>query len=503
MAEEPTTTTEVIEEIKPDPAPAWLKPAFLALSVIILAVMIYSSTNALWHNQYDDSYITYRYAVNLAEHGQLVFNLGERVDAASSHLYAVVLAMVYRVGFHNLEKASFILNMIALGAITWLIYLMVMAVTGIGWQAVFLGMAVPLHGFISGWSALGMETVPFTALLCALVWATLEGRRYLALSLVMLIMLARPEGILIAPFWLLALGNRDLKFSLRALWMIAALFIFYTVTKYFYYGTLIPHAYQAKAILGYYAPRPAVLLHLWGMLAITAPFLALSGAIKNTGARWLVAYIIISAVACAVGPHADWGRYAAHLFPLCIIASLPLFRDKAFAVGICCILAFQCFFSIAYMQTNIAASSQAQVLRTATGQWLNENGDNTRPVISGDIGAIAYKAMGFQFIDLIGLTSKDVLAAYRSGAPLDTIIAEKKPLYVADTFNIVGTSIIYSKVDGASLVEGGVLSKLPPLNLVWGNKINDTAAVVVAMLDYDSVKADTTTVVEEPPLATE
>jgi hypothetical protein len=98
-------------------------PYIIGIIAICLVIAIYYDTDTLWHNQYDDSYITYRVAVNLAEGRGMVFNEGERIEASSSFLYVIILAGFYRIGFHNLETVSFVVNMMAVGVIAGFVYL--------------------------------------------------------------------------------------------------------------------------------------------------------------------------------------------------------------------------------------------------------------------------------------------------------------------------------------------------------------------------------------------
>jgi hypothetical protein len=98
-------------------------PYLLAIVAVALVCAIYWDTDTLWHNQYDDSLILYRYAINLADGNGLVFNQGERTDGSSSFLYTVILAVCYHLGLHDLECVSFSLNMIAIGLITAFVYL--------------------------------------------------------------------------------------------------------------------------------------------------------------------------------------------------------------------------------------------------------------------------------------------------------------------------------------------------------------------------------------------
>jgi hypothetical protein len=102
------------------------KNAFIIgiLSVILTAI-IYHDTGQTIHNFYDDSMITARIAQNLAEHGVLSFNISERIDAASSFLFTAILAGFYKIGLHNLEFVSGILNLISLFFITFFVYMSV------------------------------------------------------------------------------------------------------------------------------------------------------------------------------------------------------------------------------------------------------------------------------------------------------------------------------------------------------------------------------------------
>src|SRR5437867_5557888 len=47
----------------------------------------------------DDAFISFVYSRNLAEHGQLVFNLGERVEGYTNFLWTVLLAGLMKLGW--------------------------------------------------------------------------------------------------------------------------------------------------------------------------------------------------------------------------------------------------------------------------------------------------------------------------------------------------------------------------------------------------------------------
>lgn len=66
-------------------------PTLLAAAVLVPHALYFNFVN-------DDAYISFRYARNLAEHGQLVFNLGERVEGFTNFLWTVLLALGLKVG---------------------------------------------------------------------------------------------------------------------------------------------------------------------------------------------------------------------------------------------------------------------------------------------------------------------------------------------------------------------------------------------------------------------
>jgi hypothetical protein len=113
-------------------------------------------SDMLFHGrQYDDAYITYRYAVNLAEGWGLVFNSDERVNRASSFLYTVLPAGFYALGLQELERVAAILGLargcllIAFTAVT------VFRITAQPWLTTLLLVPLFLSGAVAGWAVRG------------------------------------------------------------------------------------------------------------------------------------------------------------------------------------------------------------------------------------------------------------------------------------------------------------------------------------------------------------
>ena len=411
-----------------------------ALVAIAIVIVLYDGTGSWWHNHYDDSYITYRYAVNLAEGRGLVFNEGEKADAASSFLFTVILAGFYRVGFHDLELMSCLLNLLAVGLIAAFVYSSALRLSGNRIGAVVFGLTASLHGFISGWAALGMDTVFFAALLAMWTyWTFVDKRVTFSAVLTVLVVLMRFEGLLILPVWFAA-TEIDTR---RALIVFALIAIYYTA-RFQYYGTFLPHSFHAKNLIAYYHSQPLNILETWFRLALAAPLIAFAGALTDCRLRLLGLYILVSAAVCLYGPSSDWCRYTVHLFPLMLIAGAPVLKNRFMAVIICAVLLLQGIGSVYWMRYQAENLAPCQVMRGEIGSWLQENVSKNEWIISSDIGEIAYRAKGCRFIDLNGLTSPDVLAAYRKGEGVDSIIRDKQPAYIADTFSVVNGELVYT-----------------------------------------------------------
>src|SRR6476646_8857030 len=68
----------------------------LALCAVAGAILIAHSL--VWNFVTDDAFISFVYSRNLVEHGQLVFNLGERVEGYTNFLWTVLLAVLMKMG---------------------------------------------------------------------------------------------------------------------------------------------------------------------------------------------------------------------------------------------------------------------------------------------------------------------------------------------------------------------------------------------------------------------
>ena len=73
--------------------PRWLVAGALAVAALALAVGWSQRIEPFGAFRFDDTYITLRYAENLAHHGRLSFNLDDRVDGYTSPAWTLWMAL--------------------------------------------------------------------------------------------------------------------------------------------------------------------------------------------------------------------------------------------------------------------------------------------------------------------------------------------------------------------------------------------------------------------------
>jgi hypothetical protein len=117
--------------------------------------------------QFDDTFITLRYAENLVRHGHLSYNLDDRVDGYTSLGWTLVLAGAIAVGADGEHAARSLSSLFGLSAI--LLGVLLARRLGARWiVAICLAGLMPLFtpGYVL-WSTPGMDT-PYAAF-CAVL----------------------------------------------------------------------------------------------------------------------------------------------------------------------------------------------------------------------------------------------------------------------------------------------------------------------------------------------
>jgi arabinofuranosyltransferase len=284
-------------------------PMALALAASLAILLLHAS---LYRFLTDDSYISFRYARNLAHGFGLVFNPGyERVEGYSNFLWVMVLAGLDRLGVVP-ERAANPLSLMMTIAL-WIVVVAFArrrAPAGREWVVLVPALGLALTRSVAVWSTSGLETRCFELLVVAGLLRLVDEleaidqhrlSRSVACWLLALAAWTRPDGLLVAgcaflvaAVWLVRRRADLMGFAVRQL-PFAGLVVGHLVFRRLYYGDWLPNTYYAK-----------VGGHLWW----------------SSGFRYLTAFVIeyglllwIPLLVAGIAMHRD--RRAA-LFPMLV-----------------------------------------------------------------------------------------------------------------------------------------------------------------------------------------
>ncbi|MEO8611628.1 MAG: hypothetical protein ABI690_27260 [Chloroflexota bacterium] len=221
----------------------FLNPRAITLGLLALSGIIW----LLWMHEFrlDDSFITYRYARNLAGGLGLVYNQGDSILSTTAPLYAILLALLSFIirDFNVLGSLIGIISIGLGGALIVQLSARRLPLSLSLWAGVIYVLSSPL------WLALGMETPLWIMLVLAAVWLAQQDRWPLAGLLIGLAILTRPDaalpGLLLG---LVAIGTTIVRINTRRQWWLPLI------------------GYGAMAAL------PVILFALWGLATYGSPF---------------------------------------------------------------------------------------------------------------------------------------------------------------------------------------------------------------------------------------
>ncbi|MDP3934681.1 MAG: hypothetical protein Q8Q46_00425 [Candidatus Giovannonibacteria bacterium] len=207
----------------------------------------------------DDAYITFRYAENLALHGELNWNVGENpVEGYTGVALPVILAGFIKLGVSPISASRWI------GIFSfWLGWLMLFLIAKklklpkVGLGGILILYATTPILFTHSFS--GMETMLFAATALSAIYFLISGADNWFLAALLSVGLVRPEGAALAVFFILAAGFVKYRYypdEFRAFIKSFIFVYFFPALIYFfwrwnYYGQLLPNTFYAKSVAGF------------------------------------------------------------------------------------------------------------------------------------------------------------------------------------------------------------------------------------------------------------
>ncbi len=196
----------------------------------------------------DDAFISFRYAHNLAHHGEFVFNLGERVEGITNFLWSLLLGGSGAIGF-EIPYSALILSILLIfwmGIRTWQLanHLTSRSVVGIQvWSVVLLS-----SGF---WGTMtsGLEAPLFAALVLEILYQYAQGKKTRAFFFAGLAFFTRPEGLglILLLYAITAYQERSFQAGLKGLGLAMGMVFSLELFRFLYYGSWVPNSVIAKS----------------------------------------------------------------------------------------------------------------------------------------------------------------------------------------------------------------------------------------------------------------
>jgi hypothetical protein len=319
--------------------------------LLTLSAALLVAHSLVWNFVTDDAFISFVYSRNLAEAGQLVFNLGERVEGYTNFLWTVLLAGLMKIGLMPEITSRALGTMFGIASFFGCARLM-RAVRSdpepSAWDALPALFLCASPGYAC-WSSGGLETQMFT------FFFTLGAARYLVRDLdgrapdgwtglwFGLAALTRPEGVLFFALTgahrLVVLLRRRAPLStgdVAATVAFLALVVPHALWRHHYYGWWLPNTFYIKASGGagtwgqggYYLLRMAEALHVWAVLPLA--FIAIG--LTRGPLRVLAGYVLFVAavfyvyVASVGGDFMGLYRFALPVLPLLFVLAAGSLR---------------------------------------------------------------------------------------------------------------------------------------------------------------------------------
>jgi hypothetical protein len=414
----------------------WITFGLPAAYLIIVTILLYQAFQD-W--SYDDPFITYRYARNLASGEGLVYNPGEQVLSTTTPLFAILLAFFqpFTADLHPLAVLIGAAGIAASALLMWDLS-RTWRTPIVGWAALAL---YPTSPYIV--STLSSET-PLYLAFCLGALAAYARRSYLYAGLLSAFaVLARPDGMVLAG---LLIAHYTISARGLVSWKAAAAFaiplLFWGTFALFYYGSPIPVTLAAKQGQGLLLSNSRF---LDGFITLVENYsgrtsILIPAVFSVIGLVWLVrlrqwllfiAWPIVYFVSFFLLRVSSFFWYYAPLLPGLIVlvglgmdAFAKLFRkrspsfERMGTLGVLVLIGLAAAFQISDLSALIDAPDPRRQAYQAVGEWLRDNTNPNEVVGTLEVGIIGYYAHN-SMLDFSGLIQPLVAAGFSSAATYD------------------------------------------------------------------------------------
>ncbi|MBS2026895.1 MAG: hypothetical protein JST54_03235 [Deltaproteobacteria bacterium] len=227
------------------------RPVHIALGLVAPAALLVLNMVRAAPLTIDDSYISFRYARNLAHGLGLVYNAGERIEGYTNFLWTLLMAAAIKLGLDPVVTAKLLGGAAALGALV-VVWRLSERLLPFRWAPAMATWLLASSMGFAGYAVLGLETLLFTFLLLLGLWLLareLDAPERFPLSGIAYALagLTRPEAPLFLGMAMLLLGKRMLaRQNLIRAAIFAGVVGAHLLWRHSYYGAWLPNTFSAK-----------------------------------------------------------------------------------------------------------------------------------------------------------------------------------------------------------------------------------------------------------------
>ena len=215
--------------------------------IIVLVTILTRGLLAYYSNHFaDDSFITFRYAENIAAGKGFVYNQGERILGTSTPFYTLLLALLVKLGLPILPLAR-IINIGADCLSGILVFLMLRQFKiGVAALAAFCYVLFPR---VMVWSISGMETSLYVLFIAASLYCYYKKNLGLTALFMGLTILTRVDGVILGLAITVHFIWQHRRFPIKMVLGCIGVVLPWLVFSFLYFGSPIPNSVPGKKAL--------------------------------------------------------------------------------------------------------------------------------------------------------------------------------------------------------------------------------------------------------------
>ncbi|MDP2207465.1 MAG: hypothetical protein Q8K98_01655 [Bacteroidota bacterium] len=427
----------------------------------------------------DDTFIYLQFSRNIINGDGFAFNSGDPTYGVTSPLWTLIISLLGYLGLNLLSAAKYADLFFALAGILFF-YKLANKVIQDKWIALFATVAFAFNAWFIRWTGTGMETSLSIFFMIVVFLSVLNKKYYFAVFFLSLLILVRPETILLAFFYFvfIYMNVEDVKIFFKRTGISLGIFGFILVPWFVYaytnFGSIIPNTALAKAGLSinpdnfYWTFKDIFktisvtdglpfIFFLIGVMFTLVKFEKYKVWLKSNflPLSWVIGLIFLYLITQANVV----SRYLLMITPLLIIYSFYFVTKwlakyyKSFLIIFTILIVSQNIYIYKYyVKPSIDAFTKGtNECFIPLGTWLKNNTEKNSVVMVPDIGAIGYYSER-KICDAAGLVTNEILSYKKSGFAYQDIIENKLYNDVCNADYVIHRSNYFNDINDSRLL---------------------------------------------------